>query len=63
MHTKDARLNGETEQRIYTSMPGGNAIFTTEERAALALTEAVTLIATSSVSDDLRRSEPLFYSG
>jgi len=61
MHTKDARLNGETEQRIYLSMPGGKRHFTTEERAALALTEAVTLIATSSVSDD-RRSE-LFYSG
>jgi len=31
-------------------MPGGKRHFTTEERAALALTEAVTL-ATSSVSD------------
>jgi len=35
-------------------MPGGKRhFFTTEERAALALTEAVTLIATSSVSDEI----------
>jgi AhpD family alkylhydroperoxidase len=54
MHTKDARLNGETEQRIYTLNAWRETpFFTTEERAALALTEAVTLIATSSVSDEI----------
>ncbi|GAP96630.1 carboxymuconolactone decarboxylase family protein [Leptolyngbya sp. NIES-2104] len=54
MHTKDARLHGETEQRIY-ALNGWREtpFFTPEERAALALTEAVTLIATNPVSDAL----------
>lgn len=45
MHTKDARAKGETEQRIY-SLPAWRetAWFTPAERAALALTEAVTLV-------------------
>jgi AhpD family alkylhydroperoxidase len=46
MHTKDARAIGETEQRLYglaawTETP----YFTARERAALAFTEAVTLLA------------------
>ena len=54
MHTKDARLNGETEQRIYAlSAWRETPFFTTEERAVLALTEAVTLIATNPVSDEI----------
>lgn len=53
MHTKDARLNGETEQRIYALNAWRETpFFTAEERAVLALTEAVTLIATNSVSDE-----------
>lgn len=54
MHTKDARLRGETEQRIY-ALNGWREtpFFTLEERAVLALTEAVTLIATDHVSDAL----------
>jgi AhpD family alkylhydroperoxidase len=46
MHTKDARSIGETEQRIY-SLPVWEEMpfFTNRERAALALTEAVTLVA------------------
>ncbi|MBW4651642.1 MAG: carboxymuconolactone decarboxylase family protein [Kaiparowitsia implicata GSE-PSE-MK54-09C] len=52
MHTKDARLNGETEQRIYAlSAWHETPFFTAQERAILALTEAVTLIASSPVSD------------
>ena len=54
MHTKDARANGESEERIYTLNAWREAPFYTEaEQAALELTEAVTLVATSHVSDDL----------
>lgn len=54
MHTKDARLNGETEQRIYALNAWRETpFFTPEERAVLAFTEAVTLIATHSVSDEI----------
>ncbi len=53
MHTKDARALGETEQRIYAlSAWRETGFFTEKERAALALTEAVTL-----VSDDHVPSE------
>ncbi len=48
MHTKDARAAGESEQRLYALSAWREAPFFTErERAALALTEAVTLIADS----------------
>jgi AhpD family alkylhydroperoxidase len=45
MHTKDARAAGETEQRIY-ALPAWREtpFFTSRERAALALTESVTLL-------------------
>ena len=53
MHTKDARAIGETEQRIYAlSAWRETAFFTTRERAALAFTESVTLLAKSHVPDD-----------
>ena len=50
MHTKDARAIGETEQRIY-SLPAWpeTPFFTSRERAALAFTEAVTLLADTHV--------------
>jgi AhpD family alkylhydroperoxidase len=46
MHAKDALAIGETEQRIY-SLPAWRETpyFTERERAALAFTEAVTLLA------------------
>jgi AhpD family alkylhydroperoxidase len=46
MHTKDARAIGETEQRIY-ALPAWRETpyFTPRERAALAFTESVTLVA------------------
>jgi AhpD family alkylhydroperoxidase len=46
MHTKDARAIGETEQRIY-ALPAWRETpyFTDRERAALAFTESVTLLA------------------
>ena len=43
MHTKDARANGETEQRLYAlSAWRETPFFTDKERAALAFTESVT---------------------
>ena len=54
MHTKDARANGESEQRLYGLVAWREAPFYTErERAALAWTEALTLIADNHVSDEL----------
>jgi AhpD family alkylhydroperoxidase len=52
MHTKDARAIGETEQRIY-ALPAWREtpFFTSRERAALAFTETVTLLADTHVPD------------
>ena len=48
MHMKDARAEGETEQRLYAVIVWEETPFFTErERAALAWTEAVTLQADS----------------
>lgn len=54
MHTKDARIAGETEQRIY-AMPvwEETPFFTPRERAALAWTEAVTKISETGVPDSV----------
>lgn len=53
MHTKDARAAGETEQRIYLLNAWRESPFFSErERAALAWTEAVTLVA-DGVSDEV----------
>jgi AhpD family alkylhydroperoxidase len=54
MHSKDARANGETEQRLY----GLNAwretpYYSARERAALEWTEALTLVSESGVPDDV----------
>jgi AhpD family alkylhydroperoxidase len=52
MHTKDARAAGETEQRIYALNAWRETpFFTGRERAALALTEAVTLVHDGQVPD------------
>ncbi len=52
-HTKDAREGGETEQRLYlVSAWRESGLFTEKEQAALALTEAVTLLP-SGVSDEV----------
>lgn len=54
MHTKDARVAGETEQRLYTLSAWREApFFTDRERAALEWTEAVTQIGSNHVSDAL----------
>ncbi len=55
MHSKDARAHGETEQRLYALSAWRETPFYAErERAALAWTEAVTLIA-AGVSPCVRR--------
>ena len=53
MHTKDARLIGETEQRIY-ALPAWREtpFFNIRERAALEFTESVTLMAGAHVPDE-----------
>ncbi len=54
MHSKDARAGGETEQRLYVLSAWREAPFyTPRERAALAWTEAVTLISHGGVSDEV----------
>ena len=52
MHTKDARARGESEQRLYLLDAWRESPFySARERAALAWTEAVTLVAESRVPD------------
>lgn len=54
MHTKDARKMGETEQRIYALNAWRETpFFTPQERAVLALTEEVTLVASNHVPDNV----------
>jgi AhpD family alkylhydroperoxidase len=54
IHTKDARAAGETEQRIYAlSAWRETPFFSDEERAVLALTEEITLIADGGVDDEV----------
>ena len=54
MHTKDARLAGETEQRLYAlSAWHETPFFTPRERAALEYTEAVTRVGDTHVPDDV----------
>jgi AhpD family alkylhydroperoxidase len=54
MHSKDARAAGETEQRLYALNAWRETpFFTDRERAALAWTEAVTLVAEDHVPDDV----------
>jgi AhpD family alkylhydroperoxidase len=54
MHTADARKHGETEQRIYLLNAWREApVYTDRERAALAWTDAVTLISETRAPDDV----------
>lgn len=54
MHTKDARAEGETEQRLYTLDAWRETpFFDDRERAALEWTEAVTLVADTRVPDEV----------
>lgn len=54
MHTREARADGESEQRLYlVSAWRESPLFSARERAALAWTEAVTAIAGNGVDDAL----------
>jgi AhpD family alkylhydroperoxidase len=54
MHTKDARLEGETEQRLYLLNAWREApLYSARERAALAWAEAVTLLEKGEVPEDV----------
>jgi AhpD family alkylhydroperoxidase len=53
MHTRDARANGETEERIYL-LDGWreSSLYTERERAALGWTEALTLVSQTHAPDE-----------
>ena len=54
MHTQDARKNGETEQRLYLLNAWRESpVYTDRDRAALAWTEAVTLVSETRAPDDV----------
>src|SRR5437763_17134788 len=54
MHSTDARAGGESEQRLYALPAWTEAPYYTErERAAFALTDAMTLLGSSHVPDDV----------
>jgi AhpD family alkylhydroperoxidase len=54
MHSKEARADGETEQRLYLlDAWRETSFYTARERAALAWTEALTLIAETHAPDDV----------
>jgi AhpD family alkylhydroperoxidase len=54
MHTKDARAHGETEERLYLLDAWRESpLYTERERAALAWTEALTLISETHAPDDV----------
>lgn len=54
MHTKIARARGETEQRLYAaSLWRETPFYSDRERAALAWTEAITLVSLDHVPDDV----------
>ncbi|MER7397072.1 carboxymuconolactone decarboxylase family protein [Streptomyces sp. NPDC000151] len=55
MHITDARKAGETEQRIYflSAWEEAAGAYTEKERAALALTEAVTVLTDGYVPDEV----------
>lgn len=54
MHTREARTAGETEARLHLLAAWRESpLYTERERAALAWTEAVTLVADTHVPDDV----------
>ena len=63
MHSKDARALGETEQRLYELDAWRETPFYTDkERAALAWTEALTLVAETHVPDSVYEEVRKFFS-
>jgi AhpD family alkylhydroperoxidase len=56
MHTREARAAGESEQRLFVLSAWREApFFSSAERAALALTEAVTELGDGRIPDDVYR--------
>ena len=54
MHSKDARANGETEQRLYgLDAWRETPYYSARERAALEWTEALTIVSETHVPDDV----------
>jgi AhpD family alkylhydroperoxidase len=54
MHTRDARAHGETEERLYLLDAWRESpLYSDRERAALAWTEALTLISETHAPDDV----------
>ncbi|GAA2297183.1 carboxymuconolactone decarboxylase family protein [Streptomyces violaceusniger] len=55
MHTKDARAAGESEERLYllSAWEEADHLYTEKEQAALALTEAVTVLTDGFVPDEV----------
>jgi AhpD family alkylhydroperoxidase len=55
MHHRDARTGGEDQRRldVLSAWPEATELYTARERAALALTEAVTRIGENGVPDDV----------
>lgn len=63
MHSKDSRLNGETEQRLYTlSAWHQTDFFSGAEQAVLAWTEALTQLTHSTEMDNLRETMQVYFS-
>jgi len=57
MHTKDARMAGESERRLYAlSAWKESPLFTDEERTMLAMTEEITLIADRGLTEKTYRA-------
>lgn len=62
MHTKEALKNGETYQRIFLLGAWRETdVFTAEEKAILAITEEVTLIAKEGLSDETYKKAEKFF--
>ncbi len=62
-HTKDARAEGESEQRLYClSAWRETPFYTDRERAALAWTEAVTKISENQVPEDIYENALTYFS-
>jgi AhpD family alkylhydroperoxidase len=57
MHTADARKHGETEERLYLLDAWRESpLYSERERAALAWTEALTLVSQTQAPDDVYRA-------
>ena len=64
MHTKDALKNGETQQRLFlvSAWRETNEIFTEKEKAALAMTEEITLISQKGLSEETYENALKYFS-